>query len=699
MAVLEGPDEAPTRAPTGAVAGAPQRASVLVRLLLFLETGTNDDGDLALSEDAPELDAAADTAAFNARVNKALAAARAAGETDLALEAEKALAARRAKAGKSGGAAPENVARADDAVPLYAVPVNYELTLNTFREADKFTMTLPARDLPLLPELVRSALVEVFLATVPAKDFGRAESWAPAPERRLLQFRGYADSIDLDADELQVQVQACSLEYVLMNKEINPLTKSRRVKGSAEKVTDFLKRFFSTIPEVSGGALGGDPLGVRIYPNVDEDKIPLLSKQMLVRTLQSAESRAQAAGSPIMGDAPMPGSDPGAMPGQGSPSVAAPVAGTKIKAWDVVVRAAELCGLIPTYDPSVDPDNILLMLPQTLYESPREGIKIQGGARDGFSRTFSNGTSRVESEVRLFVWGRNLSKMRMERRYGRNKPKAVQVVSYNPDGVGMAKLVTARFPKTARGVAASPVGTTLPGAMGKGRRPVDEIVTVTVPGLRDKAAAEQLAVGLYHALSKRELKVSIETHDLQSYVDPAFPVDPNTQEGADLYRLRPGTPVRVLVARQQVDPSKGLVVNTLSELFERRSNPAFLRKMLSEQRLRANVFRNQRDYEQLEASLKKIENAYASVKLTDWFFVKTVVHKGSGDDGGGYSCRIELFNYVESRNAPENLSNGDKATNDERKATKDESRADRTTAAAEQATLDELVRLALEKNP
>jgi hypothetical protein len=682
----------------GVVPGVPMRPTVLVRLLLRLEEFSNDDGDASLPDDAPPPDKRAGLQAALAKARARVADARASGTPDLETEAllvrvEAQLAGRRQAA---SGAAPESVARDEHTIVLYVVPTNYELELKTFLEADRFTCSFPLRDMPILPELVRSLLVDVFLGTVPASDFADAELWAPRPGRDPIQFRGYADALTLEAgDDFVVTLSVFSLEQVLMDKEINPLTKSRRVQGGSEKITSFLKRFFTTIPEFSG-ALGGDPIDVRLYPNVDPAKEPSLDRKLLTRVLQTAESRAQAAGGNVLPETQGPGQDPAGMLGQGTPTVPSPPQGTKLRAWDVVVRAAELVGLVPAYDPTVDPNSILLMPPQNLYDPPSGGVAVAGGPRDGFDRQFvEGGTTPVRSQVRLFCWGRNVGKLRMERRFGRNKPRAVQVVSYNPDARGKNKVLVARFPKTPRGVSASAVGTRTQVGGSRGHQPVDEITTVVILGLRDQGAAEQAAVSLFHAMSKRELRCSIETEDLMSYVDPAYPVDPNTPDGADLLRLRPGTPVRIVVARQQTDPTQGLVVNTLSEVFERRFNPAFLRRMLAEGRSRAGQFRDSTDFEVLETYLKRLEDAYQTARLTDWFYVKTVVHRGGSGDGEGYACRIEVFNYVEARNNPVHLSAGDAAANDARKEVRPRTREERQKAVNDEVVLEALMDNAL----
>ena len=55
----------------------------------------------------------------------------------------------------------------------------------------------------------------------------------------------------------------------------------------------------------------------------------------------------------------------------------------------------------------------------------------------------------------------------------------------------------------------------------------------------------------------------------------------------------------------------------------------------------------------LQAAMSKIEAAYQSAKLTDWFYTRSVDGHWNHEDG--FSATIELMNYVEARNLPANL--------------------------------------------
>jgi hypothetical protein len=592
----------------------------------------------------------------------------------------------------SSQAPPANVPPDDLSFTVAVVPLECKVELNSFRIADKLTASFALTDLPIPPDIVRAMLVEAYYGTVAASDFGDPQRWIPnLLASQAPTFRGYVDVEDMEVgDDFRITISARSMEARLIDAKVHPMTKERKIHKTdsyrdpqtgvvvrGEKITKFLARFIATVPEFSGQG-GSQSIGVRIYPNFDPDKEPVLSSTLFLRSLQTAQSRAQTGGL-VQGAAPgAPPVDPGSQAGNGTPMMPAQAPG-EFSAWDVVVRAAELCGFLPTYDPSIvarDPvsgelirgsDNILLIAPQTLKETPQEGITIAGGPTDGFERqvTLGGAGAPIRTQVRFLVWGHNVKRMKTSRKFGRIKAPAVRVVCYDPDGAAGKRVLVAQFPKTPRGTLASPSGTGQ-GQLGKGHQPTTEVVTKTVHGIRDQRQLEQIAVAFYHAIARHELTCSIETDELSSYIDPTMPETHN--ENPDLLRLRSGTPVRVTVARKVVDPVAGdLAVDSLSALFERRFNPAFLRKSLL-QGSGAAAFIPATAKQSVDIALAKIETAFASARLTDWFYVKVVNLSWSVDDG--FSFQAELANYLEARNLPANLSAGDSATNDAGKLVK-----------------------------
>ncbi len=683
------------------------RPAVVCRLLVRLEDFSNADGPIAQSETNPagDLVTLATIAVSNAQADQA--ARRAAGEEDRdadiqAILAEKNVSrARTANAGgpSTGSAAPEGVLADDFSFSKEIVPFEISVELNGFTQADKCDLSFSLTDLPLDPEIVRSVMIEVYWGTIPSQDFAQPDRWVPRLLDSPPMFRGYADKMESKGNEEDnlVTISADSLEKRLMDAKINPMTKARRIHRGGEKVTAYIRRLLSTVPEFNGTL--GATMGVVMFPNVDPAKEPVLDSKLFNRSLQSAASRVAAGGGNVQGAPPTEGMATGSDPAAGAPAIlpGTPAAPAEFSVWDLITRAANLAGVIPVYDPSVvatdengrtiplGQNNLLLMPPQTVKETPQDGVRIAGGPTDGFNRQFVlGGTTPIRSEVRFFVWGKNIRERSWSRQFGRKKTPRVRVVGYNPDGAPGKRTLTAVFPEEKRGTSVSALGSGTPES-GKGHNPLDEEVIRVVHGIRDLDRLKQIAVSLFHQISRREISVTIMTDELSSYIDPTRPETNN--ENPDLLRLRPGTPCRVMVGRQVTDPSEGLLVNSLSELFDRRFNGAFLRKALIDRPGSGN-FLSPIGRQKLEKALTQIEAAYQKAALTDWFYCRSVRHKWNAEDGEGYSAEIELANYVVARSEP-GANKNDVKSNDSIKMRKKSAKPD-ANAAAISAGLDQI---------
>lgn len=540
-------------------------------------------------------------------------------------------------------------------IDIITVPTSLDLELNGFRTADTLTATFPFRDAPLISDIIRSAQVDVYGGTVPAEDFANPARWRLAFARSVVMFRGYADSWDTDHgdDTAQVSISARSLESILIDGKMNALSKSFRVHGDGEKISTYINRVLEQFPPTSGKT-GGDRLRA-VWFGAAKDEEPVLNRKRLLRSLQTAQSRNDAAGGAPQGD-PTGGSTPPAQAvgTPGEPRMAQRVPGQEMSVWDLITQACQLAGCLPTYDPSlpttedgvIPADFLLLRPPQTIYEDVTGGVRIAGGAQDGFTRTFLDPITRdpIRSDIRFMVWGHNVGTFKTSRKLGRIKAPAVEVVSYNPDGAPAERLLSVRYPDTKR---ATRIGS-------KGEGKVDEVVTRTVRGIRDKELLKQIAVGMYHSMSRQEVSVDIETDDLASYIDPQQPEAHNNDP--DLLRLRPGSPCRVTVAREVKDPSRGLVLSPLSELYEQRTSEIsrFLREQFN--RFRPDLPADERQT-LVEKQTSRIATAIAAARLTDLFYCRTVTHTWNADSG--WEISMELVNFIEARSLPKNLSTTD----------------------------------------
>jgi hypothetical protein len=191
------------------------------------------------------------------------------------------------------------------------------------------------------------------------------------------------------------------------------------------------------------------------------------------------------------------------------------------------------------------------------------------------------------------------------------------------------------------------------GAKGEGK--TEEVKTINIRGCRSEDQLQQIALGLYHSLSRQELSVKLETVDMASYIDPTTGGQHN--QNPDVLRLRPGTPVRVTVARQVQDAAQGVILTPLSEVFEKRTDE--IAKALREQNGRFRADLDSVDgFLLAEQTARRISDALTAAKLTDLFYVRTLTHRLTASEG--WSADMELVNFLESRSLPKNLSAEDK---------------------------------------
>ena len=561
-------------------------------------------------------------------------------------------------------------------VEFRTVPISAKFEANGFRTADTLTATFPFRDAPLDSRIIRECMVEFFEGTVTVENFSTRDNWvlpSSMSDTTVCSFRGYVDEWKSPHDEggSFITFQARSMEAVLIDGKINPRAPNYRIKGKSEKITAYVNRILEQYPPTSGKF--GSELRAHWYM-ADPAAEPSLNAKDLTRALQTAASRAAAAGAATGQEAPVQAQQPGdeANPAQAQgqysgeasiPSKVQKVEGESI--WDLITTACELAGCMPIYDPSlpiirvgeepspgqedtraiIDPKNsILLRPPQTIYEDVNRGLSIKGGAQDGFSRWLMNDKTPVKSDIRMMVWGENIKKLEFTRKMSRAKAVGVEVRSYNPDAPPAERILVARYP-------AKPTVTHMKMHGPKGKNssaPIEVIKTILVRGIRSKYMLEQIACSIFNQISRQELTVNVETDDLASYIDLRSPVQAgfkaeNHNSNPDLLKLRPGTPVRILVAREVQDPSAGnsIVISTLSEVMDKRGDR--IKDLLLAQNAR---FRNWQSVANVEEVAAKVQAALSSAKLPDVFYCKNLSREHGPD---GVQMNIELCNYLEAR--------------------------------------------------
>jgi hypothetical protein len=581
------------------------------------------------------------------------------------------LAGKRSERGAASLVVPRSSSQLTDpySVEVLSVPTDMALEINSFRLADTLKASMPYRDAPFDNQIIRAALVEVFMGEVPAAQFASPESWQLPIDQSTLVFRGFVDSWDdSHGEDDTVSFSARSMESVLIDTKVQPAGIPKAGKPG-EKITTWIDKFFQTIPAVSGG-VGGVALHAVLDPNMDPAEEPIIDRALVNRALQTAKSQNAATQSlpgqpPIPDQAPVtPGATtPGSEEGTGDARV--PVASTsagETTAWDVVVAVCELGGgLLPTYDPTINANAIVLRQPQTTFSDVSDGVNFPGSplgddtqVGDGFSRALKDADGDTfRTAVRFFVWGNNIKTIKKSRKLGRIKSPTVEVICNVEGASPKERTIRARFPPT------NSKRATRVGENGAGKQ--EEVVVRVVKGIRNKAQLEQVAASLYHQMSRQETVVTIETDDTSSYIDHS--TTPYPENKNDLFRIRSGTPVRVLVASQSTDVSQGLVVNQLSEIWGKRGDA--LRDFLERQIDRFIDVLGFEDIARMRRTYSAISTAFESARLSDVFYCRSARHQWNIEDG--WAGTFELVNYMRVRGDPASMTAEAQAINNVRK--------------------------------
>ena len=691
-----------------------KRPGWFLRFYVRLEDFTNPLDDDAQSEDRPFNPAGAGIDQLSAAETKAAierAASVVVNSQNKQVQAQKqteiAQLRRHQTALKTKSAAGDQSKGDDFSIEFATVPLSLEIEDKGFRFAATLTAEFPFVDLPLDPRIVRECRVEAWIGTIPAADFATRDKWrlSPIPSATtVLRFNGYIDLDEMTHSDTEgtVHIKARSYEAVLIDGKINSMASAYRIKGDKEAITTYVNRILSQYPPTAGQT-GGDSFKAYWYgdPNLEG----VLDRKTLVRSLQTAQSRNAAAGSTghtaptRVADQENPAED---VHGTGDSAEGGSTAVTPgamkedgISIWDLITQACELCGCIPMYRPTlpnplivstmgrvgkVDPANCLLLVPpEAFFDDIQHGTTIVGGARDGFQRTLttSDGTC-FDSDVRFMVWGHNIKSMKLSRKFSRVRPTAVEVRCNNPDASSTLRVMSSRFPPVTQ-KAKKGKGTRHTRMTEKGHGKIDVVRTIILKGTRDQLALDREARSIYHQLCRPELSVELDTDELSSYFDAQASYQNNTLVSSDnldpdLFRLCPGTPVHVAVARKQ--DTGGLVISSLSEFYDRKGQhtEAMVRQA-------AARWGYQVSDDKLDIAIARIQKAYETAKLPEVFYCRTVHLKFTAETDF-FSMKIELVNYLDAMNDPAQISTEAQELNDARKKHKLTKSAKRLAAEA-----------------
>lgn len=430
-----------------------------------------------------------------------------------------------------------------DKAPVFVmnrVPKRCNVEMPSSRQAASFDISLDFRDLPIDPRTVRAVSVEIHMGVLTPDNFAEGMSRIAAdgsrrsilrtrddknnPNDRTILLVGIADEWDVEYGESGAEIsikgrdlRGLFLDSPLTMREMNKLDMSRPLDG------------------VIGDLLHMHPAGERIEIVVDPTEWP--------------KSRVPAA----MPSNLVPRHRRGARGRRGG-GHAAPPGGGEMTYWDAIVRMCYLVGAIPFF------------AGRELHIRPALGYfdQLSNGLGPATRTPFDPNRPRKADgvppwTVRRMVYGRNISSLKFNRKYGGSqKPKVVRCVSVDHTSSGSdGRIIEARWPPTPppaprnTGAATPTPRPRVPPPSAPLSRQVEaaarnrvapsggqsqtDLLNVPVYGVRDRERLLTIAQALFNEIGRNEMGGTCESKDLSSF--GAGNEDP------DLLRLRPGDAV------------------------------------------------------------------------------------------------------------------------------------------------------------
>jgi len=415
------------------------------------------------------------------------------------------------------------------------IPREANLGLNGTRQADTLNVSIRYIDLPIDPRTVRSCAIEFYLGTVKAEDFERGIAGATrgltfggncenpneplnlVPDtytdgngtlRTNLRFQGWVDKweADIGDDDEPLARLECRDNTQMLIDQIQP---PKCVIASKEELDKGIADFLANFPQFAGLTVEYRPSGIPI-PKLEE-------------ALSKTSYR------PKQGPTPTGG------------------AADKTSVMDYLT---DICGSVG-HNIRAEGSIIVVQPVRTLYSN-----EFSGRPDDSFKgRTLPSGKN---FDSRHFIYGRNISSLRIERNFGKGKPTNVEVRCYS--GEKKTTLV-ARFPLPGDQVV-HPI---------TGDKAEQKWLVWRVSGVKDAKTLRLLAQSVYDTQGRNEMSVSLQTYNLASF--GGGNLDP------DILDMKAGDPFNVLVHRDEEGETFSAITNLEGMLLVQSRSQAFLKSV------------------------------------------------------------------------------------------------------------------------
>lgn len=393
---------------------------------------------------------------------------------------------------------------------LALVPRQATVELPSYRQAPKFSLTFAFRDFPIDPRAIRAASVEVYLGTVAASDWARG-------------MRGAVDGGRLASQLVQ------SPESLMLVGLVNSISSSHTEKGSEVRMEGmglqslFLSlnvaaETFSAITsdrpvnEVVAQVLEKVGLSKKVPVRVQSEDwpsgvLPPVPREVLTRSSLGATGKKPQLGM------------------KGDPNAT--------KAWDVITNLCYLVGAIPYFIGH----ELWIRPTRSIFTQKNAGITRDTPFRGGRPRTIRGPNNKsVDISFRKMVYGRNLLNFTLERKFfteGTLPTLRIVSVDTSSKEKGARRRLEVFYPpeaeKEARASFVAPSGSDS----------TTNVITLSVPGIKDKVRLQEIARQVYEEVARGELGGSFSSKDLASLG--------GDNEDADILRLRPGDAVEFVV--------------------------------------------------------------------------------------------------------------------------------------------------------
>jgi hypothetical protein len=551
------------------------------------------------------------------------------------------------------------------------IPYTAQVTLNSYRQADEATISIPYAQIPIDPRIIRQATIQVYAGTVDAASFAATQGVTPGGPITVVAptdadgsnelFRGFIDSweISLDGDD-RIEISARDITGILLDAEMPvaglagiprdmPLDEvirlvvvgegaatgalpderqQRAARVDARRAAKRLAGQVSALQRKLAKALAQVPQDIDLIETLE------LSLQLAQQDLAAAQALAEVGDStPVIAaryglpgmrglrvvnettSTPLPtlGQLKGAdwFDSKGKAKKAKRGAANKrISYWDFITDLCVGCGYICYFrTPTAEG------LPAGSAPPPAELVISE-------PRTYY---AEAGDEIRTFVYGYNVETLEISRDYtGRNVPAGV-IVTAIEDRTG--DHISVRYPGGPQ-TANRAGGSALPGQPGVGDKAEYQTILIRdrIPGPDAGDTLTRIARNLYEQWGRGEFKVSAKTSNLGMYPS-------NWGTGRiDMFRLRAGDPIRVYKSRALVDDSQPQATTVgYYEALGTADKIAYLRNVTGLSELAATLAANADDNPLLQTEFRVQEVS------CEW------------DHGSGWSFGVEAINYLDAR--------------------------------------------------